>query len=266
MVGTNPLIQLIVDNEWQKALDMIQANGLLARKWSTAQSFTGVDQRQTSILPIHQACAKQNVSIHFLESLNFAYPEGMLRQESGALRCPLHIAIRTRVSDEVLFYMLDKFPEVISVADSMGRIALHYACSNHASMELVNRLITMCPESVRAADNMGWTPLHVAASIGHRDEVVETMLGCSPEACVMVTRKGNTPLDVANRSETKAKDAIVEMLKKEETKFHKTPTFENMMAAYQRHLKFAMPKTTAPTSRVWGVRKRVRSNSVRRVV
>ena len=75
-------------------------------------------------------------------------------RESGTGRVPLHIAIRTRCSDEVIYFLLDRCPESARIQDILGRLPLHYAISNNVGMGLIERLVSQCPESSRAVDHM----------------------------------------------------------------------------------------------------------------
>lgn len=264
MVGNNPLVQFIADNEWQRARDAVQRNSALVKRWSVAQSFTG-DLRPTEILPIHQACAKTDVSVHFIEALFFAYPESLLKREHGAWRLPLHIALRAHATDDVILFLLEKCPEAATIQDALGRVPLHYANSNSATSIVMDKLMEICPGSVRAADNMGWTPLHVASSLGHSAEIVRKMITISPEAVMMATTKGSSPITCADRNKYDDRELIISLLLKEEQKFQKMPAFQNMREAEKRE------KTTSVFEKpslkcIWGVRKRVRSNSIRRVV
>jgi len=262
----NPLIELIFNSEWSKALKCLQEDGSYARKWNITQSFTG-DLRPTEILPIHQACAKNDVEVPFLESLIFAYPESVDKRESGARRSILHIALRARVSDEVISFLLEKNPDGVLIQDSLGRVPLHYAFSNHASKATIEKLIKTSPDTIRAADNMGWTPLHVACSLYHSAEIVEAMIQLCPEAVMMVTRKGTSTVTCSKTNPSRARDLIMAHLVNEEQKFLKMPAFQNFREAEIRHEKTTTCFSRRRSSRkVWGLRKRVRSNSVRRVV
>jgi len=189
MFGRNPLIQLIANSEWSKAKELVEENGNLVRKWTVAPSLTG-GVHAADILPIHQACKMENVTVHFLECLLFAYPESIKKRESGFRRTPLHIAIRARVSDEVIFYLLNKFPDGASLQDVLGRVPLHYAISNHSSMEVIHNLIKACPPAACAADNLGWTPLHVAANTARSAEMVETLIHSGSENCRFKDKEG----------------------------------------------------------------------------
>mmetsp|Transcript_26989 Transcript_26989/g.31399 ORF Transcript_26989/g.31399 Transcript_26989/m.31399 type:complete len:239 (-) Transcript_26989:9-725(-) len=232
MFGRNSLTNLIANNEWSKAKELVEENGNLVRKWTVAPSLTG-GVHAADILPIHQACKMESVTIHFLESLLFAYPESIKKRESGFRRTPLHIAIRARVSDEVIFYLLNKFPEIAGVQDVLGRVPLHYAISNHSSMAVIHNLIKACPPTACAPDNLGWTPLHVAANTARSAEMVETLIHSGAETVVAKTRKGNTPMMCANMSRGPDRDLIISILLEEEQKFEKTAYFQNFREAEQ---------------------------------
>lgn len=262
ILGGNPLINEIANSEWERARKMVSDQGNLVRKWSTAPSLTG-GVAAADILPLHQACKMGDVTVQFLESLLWAYPESIRKRETGFRRIALHIAVRARCSKEVIMYLLNKHPEAASTQDILGRVPLHYAISNHSPMDIINTLISTCPASSRAADNLGWTPLHVAANCARSADMVETLIKCGSESVVAATKKGNTPLMVAQMSEGPDKDFIAAILIEEEQKFEKTAYFQNYREAESRSSSL---RPNLPGTRYFGVRKMKRSNSFRLVV
>jgi hypothetical protein len=262
ILGGNPLLNEIANGQWERALTMVNANGNLVRKWSVAPSLTG-GVAASDILPIHQACTMSDVTVQFLESLLWAYPESIRKRETGFRRIALHIAVRARCSNEVIMYLLEKYPEAASTSDVLGRVPLHYAISNHSPMDIINSLISTCPASSRASDNLGWTPLHVAANCARSAEMVETLVQCGSESVVSATKKGNTPLMVVQMSLGPDRDLIAAILIEEEQKFEKTAYFQNFREAENTA---TTRRPNVPGTRYWGIRKMKRSNSFRLVV
>jgi hypothetical protein len=233
MLGRNPLINVIANSEWSKAKEIIDQNANLVRKWTVAPSLSG-GVHASDILPIHQASKMESVNIPVLESLLFSYPESIRKRETGFRRLPLHIAVRARLADDVILYLLNKYPEGAAVQDVLGRVPLHYAISNHASMLVIHSLISVCRATACAVDNLGWTPLHVAASTARSTEMVETLIEAGVETVVSRTRKGNTPLVCANMSDGPCRDLIIEILTAEQGKFEKSVFFQNFREAEQK--------------------------------
>jgi len=242
---------------------MIEENGNLVRKWSVAPSLTG-GVAAADILPLHQACKMSDVTIPLLESLLWAYPESVRKRETGFRRLPLHIAIRARAPDDVIFFLLEKYPDAAAVQDVLGRVPLHYAISNFSPMSTIRTLIEVCPATARASDNLGWTPLHVAANTARSAEMVEVLLERGSEAVVSVTKKGNTPLMCVKMSNGPDRELINTILSEEIKKFEKTAYFKNYREAENKAVDNGIPPPT-PT-RFWGLRKLKRSNSFRLVV
>jgi ankyrin repeat protein len=203
------------------------------------------------------------VTMYFLESLLFAYPESIKRCESRFRRLPLHIAIKARVSDEVVLYLLNKYPEAAAIQDVLGRVPLHYAISNYASMTVIKTLIKTCRSAARAPDNSGWTPLHVAANTAMSVEMVETLIESGIEAVVSKTKRaGYTPLMCAIKSQGPFRDLIIELLYEEDAKFEKTVFFQNFRDAENKAK--SCPSTSI--TRFYGLTKLKRSGSFRLVV
>jgi len=230
-IGKNPLNDCIVENDWKRAQEKLRTDPDLAKKWSTSQSFSGINLNATLILPLHQACTKTDIQIDFLESLILAYPGALNQREKTNNRTPLHIATKFHLPDEVIEYLLLKDPDAALFQDSFGRVPLHYASSNLASATTIRKLITAHPKTVLATDSKGWTPLHVASNHSPFLAVIEAMLGFYPEAVVMVTIKGSTPITCAELNSSNDQELIRSLLISESQKLHQLPLFKNMRRA-----------------------------------
>jgi len=273
-MGKSIILQLLLNAQWVQAVRCIQADNSRAKKWILTQKFFG--ELKTNILPIHLACANSRVQINIIEALALVHPDSLLLCESGTHRTPLHIAIRARVSDEIIQVLLRTCPKAASVQDKLGRIPLHYACSNQISTDTINKLIDVCPESVCAPDKLGWTPLAVASSLIDTPDVVQTMLKVCPEAVLMMTNKGSSCFAVAKANPSRAKERIREILTEVDLDFQRMPAFRNIRAAETRMSKIENKKrngnsksllaSLVRSTKTWGVRKRVRANSIRCVV
>jgi len=273
-MGKNIIIPLLLNAQWGKAVRCVQDDNSRAKKWIVTQEFNG--NIKTNVLPIHLACSNSRVKINIIEALALVHPDSLLLCESRTLRTPLHIAMRARVSDEIIQVLIQKCPKAASIQDNLGRIPLHYACSNKISTDTINKLIDICPESVCAPDKLGWTPLAVASSLIETPDVVETMLNACPEAVLMMTDKGSSCYAVAKANPSRAKERIREILTEADLEFQKMPAFRNIRAAEARMMmtetkkkngcKKSLLSSLVRSTKIWGVRKRLRSNSIRCVV
>lgn len=231
LTGNNRVIPLIVNEEWNKVLELLHSDKALAQQWSNSQSFTGDVMCNSKILPLHQACVKANVEIEFLEALIDVYPMSLQTCETGCMRTALHLAIMSCVNEKVISYLIDKYPAAVSIQDDLGRIPLHYACSNQSTLSIIQKLIGAFPDTIRATDSSLWTPLHTAAHNSHSLDIIDFMLKCCPEAIVMATRKGSTPAFCARENTTNMKNLILARLVEEEQEYRKTPLFKNFKTA-----------------------------------
>jgi ankyrin repeat protein len=265
----NSLVKLIAECKWGQAKELLEENGNLVRKWSVAPSLTG-GVAASDILPIHQACKSEGCTIDFFESLLWAYPESISLPESGFKRLPLSIAIRSRQSDDVILFLLEKYPDSASTQDLFGRVSLHYAISNHSSMDVIRRLLSVCPSASYAEDNLGWTPLHVAANMARSVEMVKELVKYGPEAVVCVTKKGNTPLMCTQISTGPDRELIKVVLRHQEELFEETAYFKNYREAESEENQIHNGRTGASVaglqSRFFGVRKLKKRGSFRIVV
>lgn len=222
MQGDNRLTNSIANNNWQNARDLLEDDAKLVKRWSLARSLSG-GVKAFDILPIHQACQMNEITIQFLDDLISAYPESITKRESGFRRVPLHVAIRANMPDEVITFLLTKYPEGAAVRDILGRVPLHYAICNNMSIGVIKLLIKAYPPAVNVADNMGGlTPLHVAASTSISTEVVEVLIDSGVETVVARTSRGSTPSMCAKISEGPFHDSIVKLLHREEERLERT--------------------------------------------
>lgn len=222
--ATVNLNKAIVDNNWIHAKCIIQDDKECCQKWSTSISFLNVT---SNILPIHQACAAENVPLDFIMTLLRAFPEAIKKTESAFRRIPLHIALKSRVSEEVIRFLIQSYPDGVRRKDLLGRVPLHYAISNSLPLNIVRYLIDACPELITATDIKGWTPLHVAANKAVSTEIVLMIVRSRPEVMKMKNKHGWTPLKCAMESNTPYTGMIVDTLTAEEKKFESSSIYMN---------------------------------------
>jgi len=225
------LQKAIINNSWTEARSIVKTMSNTCRKHAISPSFFG----QTSeLLPIHQACACKGVPLDFLQALILAYPESILKPETGLNRIPIHIAVKSQISKENILFLVHYHPDSARKKDSLGRVALHYALSNLLPLNIISPLIEACPDSVAAVDNFNWTPLHVAVNMSAPSEVVSMLLHARPEVVAMKTQGGSTPLKLALESNSIDKEMIVSMLMEGEKNFMSTPIFMNLVEAERK--------------------------------
>lgn len=222
------LIKAMMNNNWIEARTIIQSSSNSCHKQTTAPAFFG---QVSEILPIHQACSSRTVPVDFLKALILANPESIMKPETGLNRFPLHIAVKSHLSDESIIFLLQYYPDGAKMKDKLGRVPLHYALSNLLCLDVVRRLIEACPDAVAAVDNFNWTPLHVAANMSAPREIVSMLLQARPELVAIKTDGGSTPLKLAIESNSIDKEYIVSMLMEGEKKFRSTPICMNVEEA-----------------------------------
>lgn len=238
--GKNPFLQMLSNGQWENAKRIIQqTDKQIVRKWSVTPTLGG-KMVKTDILPIHQACTKPDVPLYFIKLLIDAYPESIRMRDTASRHTVLHLALKSQATEDVIFYLLEKYPYSTKLQDCNGRVPLHYACSNGASLAVVKSILSTCPESICATDIYFWTPLHVASRCSISVDIVKAMLGHYPEAITMVNMKGNSAVSLAKMNESKAMDLIVACLIEEEQNLFKMPIFHNMRQiekkSYKRYI------------------------------
>jgi len=257
--GKNRLVELIASDQWEKAFNYIDRDN--AKRWSYGRctnpsstvehapdmfntstavscSRTRTTQIDSQILPIHQACSNQYLTLPFIQSLVDAYPRSLSMCDSLTMRTPLHLAIIYGIGEHVVSYLLEKQYSSAKVQDYRGRVPLHYACADGFvgwTMPVVKRLVRRCPETIRATDDTEWTPLHVAAIHSENVDVIELMLSLSPEAVLMTTKNGDTVIDLVEYNISRAKDLILARLVYWDERVRGMPEFLKVVEAYSRN-------------------------------
>jgi len=219
--------QLISEDQWHAVITLLHSKCRVAKKRYVVPSFLNEWKGPVELLPIHQACSRPSVPVKVIETLLTAYPAAIHTTESGMKRNPLAIAVRSGASDEVISFLLEKYPQAAGEQDSHDRIPLHYACSNRRSGGIIRQLINQYPQSIRAPDKKGWTPLHVSVTKFMDPEIIRLMVSICPEALSMKTNTGHTALTLANLSTEDIHDDIEGILSQVGDEFEKLPTFAN---------------------------------------
>jgi hypothetical protein len=188
---SSALSQAITSEQWDHAKMLIEQKKELARLYSSRPGFfEGV--KQSTVLPIHEACANNEAPFALIVAIVKAYPGCLHQPESAYQRLPLHIACRKNANLKVVEFLLESHLQASLVPDSLGRLPLHYALSNGAEYDLINMLLSRSPDSARGYDRRGWLPLHVACSVGASTKVIECILKAYPEASIIQTNKGTS--------------------------------------------------------------------------
>lgn len=147
-------------------------------------------------LPIHEICTKSPTKDDIIAIIEEC-PTSLMVPETSSRRLPLHIACRTRASDEVIKTLLSYCPGAAKLQDSLGRLPLHYACANNASHDVIDALIQAYPQGCAQPCAQGWLPLHISISVKRDFYVVKMLLFQCPETMTKETNGGNTALSLA---------------------------------------------------------------------
>ena len=110
-----------------------------------------------------------------------------------------------RVTEGIIRFLLECFPDAASAADENGRSPLHCACGNNPNMTpgIIHLLINANPDSLRSVNNKGSTPLIALCVTKTRDdvaaiEILKLLLDKYPEAVRHAPYHGNLPIHIAS--------------------------------------------------------------------
>jgi ankyrin repeat protein len=115
-----------------------------------------------------------------------------------------HDACRNeRLTDGILRYLLQYFPNAARAVGEEGRLPLQIACFNkNVTLNMVHLLIDAFPDSVRHENNKGSMPLHALCGNKHLNEevvleILKLLVEKCPESVRQTSRDSNLPIHPA---------------------------------------------------------------------
>ena len=109
-----------------------------------------------------------------------------------------------RVTEGILRYLLENFPNAVRAIGEEGRSPLHIICcfNKNVTLGMVELLIDAFPDSVRHENNKGSLPLHGLCNNENLDDKVTNdifrlLLERNPESVRHATREGKLPIHAA---------------------------------------------------------------------
>ncbi len=226
--GPLRLHELIAEREWDRALNVIRLKGRRAKKKFVVPCFLNEWKGKAEIYPLHQALSSPSVPFEVVEALIFAYPGALKKKESVMRRNCLHIALRSGVSDEIVNYLVEKYPFLVHESDTQGRIPLHYAVSNYASIDIIRKLIGVCPQSILAPDLRGWTSLHVGVSKCVDPMIIRLLISVCPASVGAKTFAGSNAMKIIELCPTANSEIFKGILLDGENDYFKEPIHMNI--------------------------------------
>jgi ankyrin repeat protein len=117
---------------------------------------------------------------------------------------PLRVALDEEVLDtndllEIIVFLVNQNPQLVSARDRDGSVPLHVACSTSAPLEIARYLVEYAPGALRVARTTdGSYPLHVALEHCASSVVIDLLLhNQDPDTTKLINNAGETPLHVA---------------------------------------------------------------------
>jgi hypothetical protein len=125
---------------------------------------------------------------------------------------PLNLAISYKASPDVLDYLVEVAPQVLSLQDGKScslHILLHHKPTDVVSADM---MLLKKPEMVSWTDFKKNSALHVAASCGASIQTVQHMTVVYPEALLQPNFHGQIPLELAQRMSSVCSEEVCDYL------------------------------------------------------
>lgn len=130
-----------------------------------------------------------------LETIQAVYtlnPEAIWKPQGVHRDLPLHFASRFGVAEDVLIFLIQKFPHAVVVSNASGMLPIHcalgkkdvfpYGTFSHATLESIQILADLFPQSLlKAEQDSQHTPLQIAFAHAYSYEVIDFILSKLPE-------------------------------------------------------------------------------------
>jgi len=169
-------------------------------------------------LPIHHAAERK--AFEFCRVLIDTYPESLRNTEDSSLlpiaACGSQKANYRADTVDTIQYMLDLYPESISIIDGRGWSPMHMAAQVKRA-DIVELLLKHdpCAAAKMTEDDKRQLPLHLASEYAHDIEVTQALFDAYPQAILTRNGAGRTPLEMAHRSRQR-KQHVVNFLQRQQ--------------------------------------------------
>jgi len=164
------LYNLICARDWESSFVRCKTHPVEAKLWFKDET-DGYGR-----LPIHK-CILQKPTLKVVKAICKAYTDGVYMREKNDMT-PLSLSIETRVSEDIIEYLIREFPECSDISDSLGRVPLCLAIIYDISLKCIGMLIQASPQSVHSEDIEGNSALWYAEQGNHpeRKRLMEMLL------------------------------------------------------------------------------------------
>lgn len=202
-VNSTELLSLIARDKWSQVLDAITSDPNL--------SHTKDDMGE---LPLHRACAQENVPVEVIEAFVKIYPQALEETSKTYGGSAIFIAVGVMSSTllDVVKNILKHNKEAATVINDDKRTVLshHIWKCPKPNLEVVKLLVVAYPEAVRMSDKFAWYPLHCAGKCGSWS-IAKYLIDLYPDVLQEQSRYGYFPRDIANMfCEHKLRDKLIE--------------------------------------------------------
>jgi ankyrin repeat protein len=158
-------------------------------------------------------CQSDSLSLDGLREIieRHGVPPNNIDNPNNDYKFFLHACHNERISDGILRYLLEYFPNAIRRADEeQRRLPIHNICRNkNVTLGMVQLLVDAFPDSLRHENNIGCMPLHVICANKNLDdndglEMLKLLIKRYPEAVRHIDRDGDLPIHIAAARQLKS--------------------------------------------------------------
>jgi ankyrin repeat protein len=180
-------------------------------------------KKSASYYPIHVAiekCYPSNLILYFLKEYKsdlgpfLGSPSLSNSTEKFYFnRSIIHLALEKSVNKEIIFKLINKYPDIGDLTDKLGNTALHLALERNFSADIVLKLLKQYPRSAKVKNYAGNLPLHIALKNKNMTcDVFKELISQYPESVGIKDKKDQFPFTIAKSNKSNISPQIMKFL------------------------------------------------------
>jgi uncharacterized protein YjfI (DUF2170 family) len=151
----------------QTLQDIVDPSARMSSKSSIDLRFERAQIRDGSY-PLHMLIASQNASLSTIELL-IEEEESVLTKTNKFGETPLHVAVSTHASEEVIKVLVGRIPAALQMREKRhGNLPIHVAIASHSPANIVEALLWAYPEAIKEPNHDHLTPGELAMRLDEK--------------------------------------------------------------------------------------------------
>jgi ankyrin repeat protein/serine/threonine protein kinase len=164
---------------------------------TTFPDAINIASESSKSMPLHALVGQKERRVQIVD-IKLLATEISIKARDANGDTPLHIAIKNKLRQSEIEYLLLEFVKGASIADNKGHLPLHSAIRIGLPEEILVALLEAYPDAVRMKyGDEGFLPLHLAMKYRSGSAFTTALISKNSKAPSIKTKSGFTPLSLA---------------------------------------------------------------------